>query len=136
MKRIIWLVFLLFGMLQIPTIQAFTPQNAPLKLGAERMDVITRLLKDKQVGLVVNQTSILEKSQKHLLDALLEQGIQVKKVFAPEHGFRGTGDPGGKSKIAGTRKQAYLLFLSTAKIKNRPRNSWQGWMSLFSTYKM
>ena len=104
MKRIIWLVFLLFGMLQIPTTQAFTPQNAPLKLGAERMDVITRLLKDKQVGLVVNQTSILEKSQKHLLDALLEQGIQVKKVFAPEHGFRGTGDPGEEIKDSRDQK--------------------------------
>lgn len=46
------------------------------------MDVVTRLLKDKQVGLVVNQTSILEKQQKHLLDALLEEGINIKKVFA------------------------------------------------------
>lgn len=63
-------------------------QNAPLKLGAERMDVVTRLLKGKRVGLVVNQTSILEKRQIHLLDALVAEGIDVKKVFAPEHGFR------------------------------------------------
>ena len=62
------------------------------------MDVITRLLKDKQVGLVINQTSILEKQQKHLLDALVEKGIQVKKVFAPEHGFRGTADAGEEVK--------------------------------------
>ena len=79
-------------------IQAVTPQKAPLKLGAERMDVVTRLLKDKQVGLVVNQTSILEKQQKHLLDALLEEGINIKKVFAPEHGFRGTADAGAEIK--------------------------------------
>ena len=44
-------------------IQAVTPQKESLKLGAERTDVVTRLLKDKQVGLVVNQTSILEKSR-------------------------------------------------------------------------
>ena len=62
------------------------------------MDVVTRLLKDKQVGLVVNQTSILEKQQKHLLDALLEEGINIKKVFAPEHGFRGTADAGAEIK--------------------------------------
>lgn len=77
-------------------IEALSPQKAPLKLGAERMDVVTRLLKDKRVGLVVNQTSILEKEQKHLLDALLEAGIDVKKVFAPEHGFRGTADAGAE----------------------------------------
>lgn len=58
------------------------------------MDVITRLLKDKRVGLVVNQTSILENQQIHLLDALLAEGVDVKKVFAPEHGFRGTADAG------------------------------------------
>ncbi|MDD2416842.1 MAG: DUF1343 domain-containing protein, partial [Parabacteroides sp.] len=65
------------------------PKGAPLKLGAERMEVVTRLLKGKQVGLVVNQTSVIEDGQVHLLDALLAKGIDVKKVFAPEHGFRG-----------------------------------------------
>lgn len=73
---------------------AVGPEKAPLKLGAERLDVLTRLLQDKRVGLVVNQTSILEKEQVHLLDALLEKGVDVKKVFAPEHGFRGTADAG------------------------------------------
>lgn len=58
------------------------------------MDVIVRLLKDKRVGLVVNQTSILESTQTHLLDALLAEGVSIKKVFAPEHGFRGTADAG------------------------------------------
>ena len=46
----------------------------------------------------MNQTSILEKQQKHLLDALLEEGINIKKVFAPEHGFRGTADAGAEIK--------------------------------------
>lgn len=95
MKTVFRLILWLTGILCLPEIQATTPQ-APLVLGAERMDVITRLLKDKQVGLVVNQTSILEKQQKHLLDALLDQGVSVKKVFAPEHGFRGTADAGAE----------------------------------------
>ena len=93
-KSICWLFWLSFML----NAQATTPQKAQLKLGAERMDVITRLLKDKNVGLVVNQTSILENQQKHLLDALLEQGVTVKKVFAPEHGFRGTADAGAEIK--------------------------------------
>ena len=97
MKTVFRLTLWLLGMILLPEIQAITPQ-APLVLGAERMDVVTRLLQDKQVGLVVNQTSILEKQQKHLLDALLEKGIQVKKVFAPEHGFRGTADAGADIK--------------------------------------
>ena len=90
MRTVIRYAFWLLSLFLMSEIQAVTPQKAPLKLGAERMDVVTRLLKDKQVGLVVNQTSILEKQQKHLLDALLEEGINIKKVFAPEHGFRGT----------------------------------------------
>ena len=87
MKQIFIFLVILFSL--TPTVYS---QNAPLKLGAERMDVVTRLLKGKRVGLVVNQTSILEKRQIHLLDALVAEGIDVKKVFAPEHGFRGTGD--------------------------------------------
>lgn len=97
MKTILKFTCWILCLLSIPEIQATTPQ-ATLKLGAERMDVVTRLLNDKQVGLVVNQTSILESQQKHLLDALVERGIQVKKVFAPEHGFRGTIDAGEEIK--------------------------------------
>ena len=97
MKTVFRLTLWFIGILLMPVLQAATTQG-PLVLGAERMDVITRLLKDKQVGLVINQTSILEKQQKHLLDALVEKGIQVKKVFAPEHGFRGTADAGEEVK--------------------------------------
>ncbi|NDV54854.1 DUF1343 domain-containing protein [Parabacteroides sp. 52] len=73
-------------------------QEPALKLGAERLDVLVPLLEGKWVGLVVNQTSILEHTQEHLLDALLGKHVQVKKVFAPEHGFRGTADAGAEIK--------------------------------------
>ena len=98
MKTLTWLVLGVICLCLSPDIQALTLQKGPLTLGAERMDVIARLLKDKRVGLIVNQTSILEKEQKHVLDALLEEGISVKKVFAPEHGFRGTADAGEEIK--------------------------------------
>lgn len=69
-------------------------QTGDLVLGAERTDVILRNIADKRVALVVNQTSILESPDMHLLDVLLAQGADIRKVFAPEHGFRGTADAG------------------------------------------
>ena len=49
-------------------------------------------IKGKRVALVVNQTSVVhnrEGGRVHLLDTLLRQGFDVRKVFAPEHGLRG-----------------------------------------------
>ncbi len=88
-KKGLIIFFLMLIMLPV-----YAGEDAPLLLGAERMDILKPLLKDKKIGLVVNQTSILESSQVHLLDALLAEGVNVKKVFAPEHGFRGTGEAG------------------------------------------
>ncbi|MDR1746206.1 MAG: DUF1343 domain-containing protein [Tannerella sp.] len=64
--------------------------------GADRTDSILALLKGKRVGLTVNHTSVVGPEQIHLLDVLLAQGVNVKKIFAPEHGFRGTEDAGAK----------------------------------------
>lgn len=50
------------------------------------------LLKGKSVGVVANQSSV--KGEVHLVDYLLEQGVNVKRVFAPEHGFRGKASAG------------------------------------------
>jgi len=61
-------------------------------VGAERLDQYLPLLKGKSVGLVINQTSIVGNT--HLLDTLISLGVNVKTVFAPEHGFRGTADAG------------------------------------------
>lgn len=69
-------------------------RQGELVLGAERTDVIMRNITGMRVALVVNQTSIQESSQMHILDVLLEKGADIRKVFAPEHGFRGTADAG------------------------------------------
>jgi len=63
-----------------------------LKTGAERPDKYLSLLRDKKVGLVVNHTS--RTGDRHLLDFLLEQQVDVEKIFCPEHGFRGNADAG------------------------------------------
>ena len=56
------------------------------------------LLKGKRIGIVANQTSVIFKTTNdnysHLVDSLVALNIDVKKVFAPEHGFRGTADAG------------------------------------------
>lgn len=67
-----------------------------LKTGAERTTAYLPLLKGKKVGLVGNQTSIIqtEAGNVHLVDTLLALGVDLRKVFAPEHGFRGTADAG------------------------------------------
>lgn len=48
----------------------------------------------KRLGLVVNQTSMVD--DVHLVDTLLSRGMDIKAVFAPEHGFRGEADAGEK----------------------------------------
>lgn len=51
-------------------------------------------LQHKKVALLVNQTSMVK--QRHLVDTLLASGIQIVRIFAPEHGFRGNADAGEK----------------------------------------
>jgi len=64
--------------------------------GADQMDRYLPLLKNKKVALLVNQTSVIQRT--HLVDTLLDLNIQIAQIFAPEHGFRGTGDAGEKMK--------------------------------------
>ena len=61
--------------------------NKKPEVGAKQFSAYLSLLKNKKVGLVVNQTSTIR--SRHLVDTLLSLGIQIIKIFAPEHGFRG-----------------------------------------------
>lgn len=70
------------------------PQETSFLLGAEQSGLYLPLLRDKKVGLLVNQTSRL--GEQHLVDALLAEGIAIQTIFAPEHGFRGDHDAGAK----------------------------------------
>ena len=63
-----------------------------ITVGAERTSAYLPLLQGKKVALVVNPTSTI--GNVHLLDSLLAIRVNVKKVFAPEHGFRGDADAG------------------------------------------
>jgi uncharacterized protein YbbC (DUF1343 family) len=66
---------------------------ASIKTGADNFETYLPILKGKKVGIVTNQTGILS-NQTHLVDFLLEKKINIQKIYAPEHGFRGTADAG------------------------------------------
>lgn len=61
---------------------------------AMQLDDYLPLIEGKRVGVVGNQTSII--GETHLVDTLLSLGINVRKIYTPEHGFRGTADAGAK----------------------------------------
>lgn len=65
-----------------------------VEVGATRMGSYLHLLKGERVALIINHTSTVSHEQVHLLDTLLACGVDVRRVFAPEHGFRGTADAG------------------------------------------
>lgn len=73
-----------------------------VETGAERLDAYLPKLEDKEVGLVANHTSKIRDT--HLLDTLLAEGISVKRVFSPEHGFRG--NKGAGEKVDDNRDEA------------------------------
>ena len=63
------------------------PKEKKVLTGAERTAVYLPLLQGARVAVVSNQTGLI--GGKHLVDSLLSHGVQIAKVFAPEHGFRG-----------------------------------------------
>ncbi len=68
-------------------------QHHPI-LGIDRLHLFLDSLQTKSIAVVSNQTSMV--GNVHLVDTLLALKLNVKKVFAPEHGFRGEGDAGEK----------------------------------------
>jgi uncharacterized protein YbbC (DUF1343 family) len=66
----------------------------PLLTGADRTELYVSYLRNKNVGMVVNQTSIIGKNEVSSIDSLLKLGIHITKIFGPEHGFRGNASNG------------------------------------------
>ena len=62
------------------------------------MDLYIDKLFDKKIAVIANNTSVIRynNSNIHLIDTLLERGIQIEKIFSPEHGFLGDKDDGEK----------------------------------------
>ncbi len=69
-------------------------KEGKLKFGAERTKAYLSLLDGKSIAVVGNQTSMIANT--HLVDSLIHLGVDIVKVFSPEHGFRGKADAGAK----------------------------------------
>jgi len=78
---------------QLKTKAKSTPAKVQTVLsGADQTSLYLPLIKGKKVGIFANQTSMVGNT--HLVDTLLKSGIEIKKIFSPEHGFRGNADAG------------------------------------------
>ncbi|MCB9189499.1 MAG: DUF1343 domain-containing protein [Flavobacteriales bacterium] len=86
--------------------------------GAERTDVYLPILESKKVAVVTNQTGVIGKT--HLVDSLLSLKVNILKVFAPEHGFRGTADAGEKVDDEKDTKTGLPIFSLYGKKNRKP----------------
>ena len=84
------------------TMVSFTSASCQkeITISAANIDAYIPLLKQKKVGIVAHQASVIlnAKNTIHLVDMLRKNDITIQKVFAPEHGFRGRADAGEKVK--------------------------------------
>ena len=98
-----------------------------IQTGAENYNSYLPLLKDKKVGIVTNQTGVLnyyapEGTQVNLniVDFLISKKINLQKIFAPEHGFRGTADA-GEHVTDGKDAKTGLPIISLYGDNNKPK---------------
>lgn len=73
---------------------ASTAPEDGIKTGAEQTETYLPLLEGKRIAIVANKTSIIGKTS--LIDSLMLLGVEIVKIFGPEHGFRGTASAGAQ----------------------------------------
>lgn len=89
--RSFFMIIILMTMVVVSTAQSY---DNTILTGAERTSEYLPLLEGKNVAVVTNQTGVIGST--HMVDSLLSLGVNIKAVFAPEHGFRGKADAGEK----------------------------------------
>ena len=87
-------LFLLFSWVIISAQEIRVLKSEEIGTGSQQILKYLPLIKDKNVAVVANQTSLIGKT--HLVDSLISLGVKIKCIFAPEHGFRGDFDAGEK----------------------------------------
>jgi uncharacterized protein YbbC (DUF1343 family) len=82
-----------FGITQIfSKVEVIIRNDSKVEVGAKRLEEYLPLIRGKKIALVANQTSLI--GNVHLVDSLRNLKINILRVFAPEHGFRGEADAG------------------------------------------
>ena len=109
-------------------------ESTNINVGAAQTELYLNLLKGKNIAVVANQTSVIEKKEKrkekreyvHLVDSLLSLNLSIKKVFAPEHGFRGKADAGELIKDGFDTKTGLPIFSLYGKNKKPSQEQLKG----------
>jgi uncharacterized protein YbbC (DUF1343 family) len=115
-SKLLMLILLIFCLLTAFCQPTEKPGNTIIP-GAYRTDVYLPYLKGKKVGVFANQTSMV--GQTHLVDTLRRLGVNIVKIFAPEHGFRGTANA-GEELNNDTDKQTGIPIISLYGKKVKP----------------
>ncbi|WP_081675070.1 exo-beta-N-acetylmuramidase NamZ family protein [Daejeonella oryzae] len=76
------------------TVNTDSKPRGKIITGAEQTEKYLPYLEGKKVAMVVNPTSIIGNTT--IVDSLKSLGINIVKIFGPEHGFRGDASAGAK----------------------------------------
>ncbi|MFM7359344.1 MAG: exo-beta-N-acetylmuramidase NamZ domain-containing protein [Sediminibacterium sp.] len=87
-------IFVVIALFSCSVNKNVTTQDGGIQTGAEQIKRYLPYLKGKRVAMMANQTTIVGPT--HLVDTLRKLGINIVKVFGPEHGFRGNASAGAK----------------------------------------
>ncbi len=86
---------------------------------ADQTQLYLPYLKGKKIGMVVNPTSIIGGHKTTVVDSLVKRGVSIKKIFGPEHGFRGNASDGADVKSTVDKKTG-IPVVSLYGAKNKP----------------
>ena len=109
MRKFLLSLALIFGV--------FASVNAAVVVGAEQVDKYVPQIKGKRVAVLANHTAMV--GSEHLVDMLVNQGVNLVGIVSPEHGFRGTADAGEKvNSSVDSRTGVPIWSLYSAKGRN------------------
>ncbi len=92
-------------------------EKLAIKTGADQTEKYLPYLKGKRIAILANQTSIIGK--RHMVDSLKQLGVNIVKVFGPEHGFRGNASNGAHV-LDETDSATGIPIISLYGAKNKP----------------
>lgn len=95
-NTVLFLVFTWLFCLNVNSYNLYGQNSSTIEVGASQIHLYKDLLNNKKVGILTNQTGVIPQADQLVstVDFLLQNKVNLVKIYAPEHGFRGTADPG------------------------------------------